>query len=358
MKLANKNILIISPEAWSNMMVSKHHYATHLSKNNHVYFLNPPSQSTQLIQIKEQLSIIDYQQKFRGLQYLPKWINAFITKKEIQNIEQFIDSKIEVVWNFDPSRFFNLSKVKAIRICHIVDWNQEFQRKTLAKTTDICFSTNSYLVKELAKYNQNSYFINHGYCKRTLSEVSIPAYTKQTTHVGYVGNLNIKYIDWDLMLEIVSSNPTVQFYFFGPYDLHKAEIKMKEVFNCSNSYFTGKVDATLVPSYLAKMDILLLVYKADQYPMQLANPHKMLEYMGSGNCIVSTYTHEYKNKGELIVMSEKNKDLPNLLGETLSNLSTHNSTTAKSNRINFARSNDYNLHLQQIEEYIHASVPN
>ena len=43
MNLENLNILIISPQKWGKMKLSKHHYATTLAENNNVYYLNPPS---------------------------------------------------------------------------------------------------------------------------------------------------------------------------------------------------------------------------------------------------------------------------------------------------------------------------
>src|SRR5215475_10747584 len=41
--LNNKTILILSPQSWGKMMLSKHHYAIALArKGNKVFFLNPP----------------------------------------------------------------------------------------------------------------------------------------------------------------------------------------------------------------------------------------------------------------------------------------------------------------------------
>ena len=43
--LTNKTILIISPQAWGIMFLSKHHYAIELARRgNRVYFLNPPGE--------------------------------------------------------------------------------------------------------------------------------------------------------------------------------------------------------------------------------------------------------------------------------------------------------------------------
>ena len=46
MSLKDKVILIISPQPWYQLFVSKHHYAIELAKyGNTVYFLNPPDAS-------------------------------------------------------------------------------------------------------------------------------------------------------------------------------------------------------------------------------------------------------------------------------------------------------------------------
>ena len=43
--LHNKTILLISPQSWGTMFLSKHHYAIELARRgNTVYFLNPPLQ--------------------------------------------------------------------------------------------------------------------------------------------------------------------------------------------------------------------------------------------------------------------------------------------------------------------------
>src|SRR4030081_3223301 len=43
--LKNKTILLISPQGWGPMFLSKHHYAIELAKRgNTIYFLNPPGE--------------------------------------------------------------------------------------------------------------------------------------------------------------------------------------------------------------------------------------------------------------------------------------------------------------------------
>ena len=353
MKLEGKNILLISPEPWSNMKVSKHHYAEHLSKKNSVYFLNPPGNSFEQQKEIDQLFIIDYKPKFKGLHLLPQWISAKLIQLEYNELQENVGVNFDVVWSFDPSRFFNLTKIEAIKICHIVDWNQKFQRKILAKTADICFSTSSYLQAELGLYNKNSYFINHGYAERKILQIELPDQLDKRPRTGYIGNLNIKYLDWSLIYQVASKHSDVLFYFIGPYDLDAGTEKMKETFQLSNTIFLGQINAKLIPSYLDQMDILLLAYKAEQYPKQLANPHKMLEYLGSGKPIVSTHTKEYE-ACKLLSMSKNLADFYSIFASTINNLEEHSNSQIREARIALAKENQYEEQISRIESFINS----
>ena len=58
MRLKNKIILLISPQAWGNMFLAKHHYAIELAKcGNQVFFLNPPELGIKAVEIKQHESI-------------------------------------------------------------------------------------------------------------------------------------------------------------------------------------------------------------------------------------------------------------------------------------------------------------
>ena len=93
--MKNKIILIISPEAWGNNYVSKHHYAKYLSKNNTVYFLNPVYKSTffpfkkidvSVISKTKNLHIISYTNVIPRLNSMPKKIQEhFYQKMAAQN---------------------------------------------------------------------------------------------------------------------------------------------------------------------------------------------------------------------------------------------------------------------------------
>ena len=69
MKLINQNILIISNEKWGKMWYSKHNYANELSKNNNVYFLNPPQPFKPLNIFKKNITTYKVTNKLTIIEY-------------------------------------------------------------------------------------------------------------------------------------------------------------------------------------------------------------------------------------------------------------------------------------------------
>ena len=83
MKFENLNILLISPNYWGTMFVSKHWYAIELAKRgNNVYFLEPPrnKQPFQIELLKEysSLYIVRYATFQRGIKFLPKFLSKHL----------------------------------------------------------------------------------------------------------------------------------------------------------------------------------------------------------------------------------------------------------------------------------------
>jgi len=132
--MVNKTILLISPEAWGTNFVSKHHYASYLAKNNTVYFLNPVLSSKinpfgkieiEVKKIKENLVQVNYQNLLPKLNRLPKFIQNYIFKKQAKQIQQALKiRKFDIVWTFDPRRFWNQQNWKTDKsIYHTVDFH-------------------------------------------------------------------------------------------------------------------------------------------------------------------------------------------------------------------------------------------
>ena len=122
MVLQNKLILVISPQEWGKMLLSKHHYALELAKaGNTVYFLNPPDVNGKLpyntITI-EKSSFHENLFMIRHRLYFPyilkfKALPVFhaLMKPHVTRILKKIGKKLDIIWSFDlgnlyPFRFF------------------------------------------------------------------------------------------------------------------------------------------------------------------------------------------------------------------------------------------------------------
>ena len=96
------------------------------------------------------------------------------------------------------------------------------------------------------------------------------------------------------------------------------------------------------------MDANIITYTADQNQKQLSNPHKIMEYLGSGKVIISTYTSEFKDKNEMIKMSAINSDYLELFNHVINNLQEYNSLENRNKRIKYAHSHLYERQLDKI----------
>jgi len=361
--LTRKTILLISPDFWGINFNSKHHYAINLAdRKNKVYFLNPPTKNNKLEKIQDNLWLINYKSLVRGLRFMPVYISGIFVDMEIKMLEKRYKIKFDIIWNFDTSRFFNLSHIKdKLKIAHIVDWSENFNRKILSKSTDVNLCTSRFLESELRKNNQHSYNIGHGYSpssyKLTYSEKE-RLRDGYLIKAGYVGNLMIKYLDWKIFYNLIKKNSTIGFYFLGPVgksNLSSTVIQDKfyyEVRNLENAIFLDEIPSKKIPAYLKNFDILLLIYEDKGHSKQLANPHKVLEYLASGRVMLSSFVDEYSRKDGLIEMVEKNIEFQKKFEEILLNLEFYNSKNLTNKREHFALKNTYSKKIREIESII------
>ena len=363
MFLLKQNILLVSPEAWGQNFVSKHHYAVTLAKQgNTVYFLDPPSSSYELQSTQyDNLYTINYPPFLKGLRYLPEVLQRKAIRQRYEKLQQLAQCTFDIVWSFDNSVFYDFSALpeSVLKISHIVDLNQDFQIAKAASTANVCFCTSDFIKEKLGAYTLNVFKIHHGYSlpsKLSQPQVEFPG--NNSIKAVYVGNLALKYIDWGLLQTVIRQHHNVDFVFIGPEEdsnlnkSHETKSGSTQIKAYSNAHFIGSVPSSEIGTYLQYADILLITYQADLYKQQLASPHKFMDYFGSGKVIVATYTDEYKDKSELLAMSEKNEDYPMLFSEIVSNLNKWNCQVKQEERKQFAYQNTYVHKINNIEQII------
>ena len=324
-----------------------------------MFFLNPASSKELLSRKNNHLFIVDYQPKIRGLAKMPNFMSAWLIKKEIHRIEKKCNAKFDIIWNFDSSRFFNLKTLDSkLRISHIVDQSENKNIRLLNSNVDLSLTVTDYILKRQRKYNKNSFNIGHGTnIFDNPSEIALP-HTKNKIKVGYLGNLLIKYLDWEVIYNMVINNPRVTFYFAGPYtesNLSSNAVKpklLKETMKSQNTFFLGTINPSQISSFLSQMDVLLLTYMAANNKEQLANSHKLMEYLASGRVTIASWTEEYSNKRHLLEMVEDNELIPKRFQEIVNDLSFYNSDEKQSIRKSWAMRNTYESQIIRIEKII------
>lgn len=367
MELINKNILIISPEPWGKSFVSKHHYALELSgRENNVFFLNPPKSgfigNSHIYEINENLKIIDYNNAFKGINYLPSKLNDLFSYFQIKRILKKIGNiRIDVVWSFDPFRFQNLNLFNAsIKIYHTVDVHDTSLEFRIAKHSDILLATSERILAKFDTIKLKKYKINHGVSASFLFDRVMDGNddTKGPVKVGYIGNLNYHFLDRKVLKEIILNNKEIEFYFIGPYIQKKlTSVNANNDFidflkEQSHVHLLGEVPSPDLVKYLHTFDLFLMCYHGSIYKAQMANPHKILEYLISGKIIVSHYIDEYKDKRELLLMANQNEDIPGLFKKAVENLEYYNHQEYVKKRVAYALDNTYLKQIERIEKLI------
>lgn len=356
--LQGMNILLISPEDWEHIHVSKHHYASALAeRGNNVFFLGPPSGAYALHPSRlERLHLLSYPGFRRGLRFYPAFSRRKHTRKVIAALEATAEVKFDAIWSFDNSVFYDFDALpeSVLKISHIVDLNMDHQTARAARTADVCLCTTTLIQERLAQYNRNAYALMHGVqpwpedADANARQLS----GEQKLKAVYVGNLAMKYLDWTSLRTAAEDHPEVDFVLYGPHadelstalnHTHTDKAAMLKLPNC---HFPGRIAPEEIPYVLAGADLLLLAYQKEHLRDQ-ANPHKVMEYLQSGKPIAANYTAEFADKN-LFAMSGEDHRWNALFSHLLLHLDKESTPEKVSARKTFASEHTYEKQVDRI----------
>ncbi len=365
-EFVDKNILIISPDDWGEIYLSKHHYAIELAKKNRVWFLNSygSRRLKKLISIKsisENINVIEYRHIYYGLSKFPPfllWPVNFLISKIIKSRI----GKIDVVWTFDQIRFFNLnlfnSKIKIFQPVDFIAGYNKFKIK-IADSADIIFSVSNEILNNIISVTEKIN-INHA--------ISLPVpgsgedgqleINKGKVNIAYIGNIYLKYIDQENFLNIILLNENCDFHIIGPVGDSNIGNTIKSDFynklsSLKNVYFHGIMKQQNLLNTLESFDIFFTCYDWVKYPERISNSHKLLEYLYTGKTTVTNYFSAYDGISEdILIMLNLNKDIAGKINEVSKKLDLYNSVEHITKRREFARQFTYEKNIIRIQEKI------
>jgi hypothetical protein len=377
-ELKGKNILILSPQSWGKMMLSKHHYAFELArKGNNVFFLDPPIQEKkhQINSIQIQRSDIcpnlflikhklfyPYNIKFHSM-VLFKFLMKFHIKKVLERINE----RIDIIWSFDLGNLYLFSWFpNTMKIFHPVDEPLNKNAIESGKGAHIIFSVTNEILDKYKHLDIPSFFLNHGVSDEFFHQ-PVPSLSSGYDHirVGISGNLLRQDIDRPVLLQIIKANRDIIFEIWGSYRQNESNIGgfndadtvtfIDTLQNCSNVILHGAVSPNELQIGYSRMSAFLICYDVEKDQSKGTNYHKIMEFLSTGKTIISNNITTYANDPELISMiadRKANGDLLPLFNNVIRSLDVHNSTFLQEKRKKFAWDNSYKKQVEKIEEQL------
>lgn len=375
-----KTYLIISPQPWGKMYVSKHNYAMELAEaGNKVYFLNPPTYKTvsgtftfYTTEVLPNLFTVDYNlsKTLHTLRFKARPVYDFIMHhtffKKLNKLDRF-----DEIWCFEPNAFSNFKGLHPKKkLLFIVDQHDNATLKKLAADADGIASISSPILDYFHFSNKPKLLLNHGLNKTfaTLAEKRLQnglAYTpSKRVKVGYVGNLlQGDRLDYKTIQTIIEQNPEAEFHIFGPFE-EKGNTLGSNVSEGLRAFLrflktasTVRIQGVIPQSELAwrmqEMDMFLTCYNyLTDYNIS-SNCHKIIEYLSTGRACVANRFVMYENTEGLLEMPPEytNENLPALFRHVLTHLDEYNAPERQAGRIAFALQNTYRKHIETINRF-------
>ncbi len=366
MNLNGVKILIISPQAWGAMKISKHHYAIEFSKlGADVHFLTGFSQVKECYK-KNGVSIYTFKRPFFYLLKFHMYViyeALLILLPKLANLKR---QEWDLVLNFDlagefPMKFWKAKK----KVFFPVDFPPSELVQKSHNSTDFVVSIAGGILKKFDHLQITKLNIGHGVSSDFEPLLNRPPhYSKNITQVGYAGNLTREDIDFKALSRIVSENKHIQFHLWGAINCAESNLgggqskkeneRLKNLLNCSNVVIHGTVCAEKLHKGFEEMDAFLICYDPNLDQSKSLNYHKILEYLSTGKVVVSNRVHEYEDSGLLVMSSSylNNDDLPAKFTEVCAKADHWNSIEMQARRIKVAKAALYKNKVIQLWQFI------
>jgi hypothetical protein len=370
--IKDKVIVLISPEPWGENFVSKHHYANYLAKNNKVYFLNPADGFSKIPfsgmdirtkKIHENLIVVSYKNLIPRLNSLPKFIQKSTYRQQIQRLKNRLNlSKIDLIWSFDPNRFFELNQWDAEKtIYHTVDFHPKAKyEKDIVLSSNYFFGVADLILEEHQAYRKGIMIPHASDLDGFNTKIDLQLSGKNKIRAIYTGNFH-QDINYEVLKSLAKENTDVDFMLIGPTapsNLSSKNTIEKEDFTTlkkvENVFFLGNIPPSHLMSYLELADINLVLFKKSQEKKH-CSPHKLMAYFYSGNPTLSNYIDAHKNSdANLLIMAKNDGEILEKFQQIKTNLSTFKSLELIQERRNYAIENSYQTRINEIEKILNA----
>lgn len=359
-------IYLNSPQVWSALKVSKHHYARALAARGHtVYFIEPPGAGGSARPVVSAgpcngLAVVNYRTFFPyALKFHARAVFDTLMRRQARRIVRAIGRAPDIVWDFDNAgQYADLSAFgDAFRIFHPVDDLAPGARS--AKSADIVVSNAQRYLDRLVSPPRFARVVGHGltaeFIDRARAIAADPAAAgppgdPDRPLVAYVGNLEHPGIDWPAIEAMTARASQARFMMIGPFGERPDAGPPASLRARANVEFTGPRSSAQILTTALGVDVWLMAYDPSRDVNGGTNPHKLLEYLATGKAIVSNWAEAYAGT-DLVTMprTPDNATLPDLLADTLGRLESVNALAERRRRAAHTLAFSYDAHLAAID---------
>jgi hypothetical protein len=356
--LKARKILMVSPQPWNHLQISKHHYAEELARDNHVVFLEPPgaagipSLRTHTHPTLCRLQIATWRPftpKLLRFHAYPVYCavmarNAAWLSKRLGNPD--------IIWSFDFNVFPDLTAFGApVRIFHPVDVLKSTRQIAIADTADLVISVSDSILSAFAgrRAHPRTLLVNHGLSSpfADLARDRTPVRKPGPMRCGYFGNLDLELINFDLLAATAEAHPQIQFHFWGP---HRTDGPFaSKLLGRPNVVAHGVLGKDQLARAAAQMDLWVLAYLEHPTRYDRSNSHKLLEYMSTGKTIVATKLDCYTDDPDLVRSAPGDADFSGLFADTITSIERLNGPELAAKRKAFCQQFTYTANVARID---------
>lgn len=360
-------ILILSPQPWLGLQVSKHHYAREAATHGHsVIFANPPGGSRKIVLTPsgvDNLTLLDHPaMPLRRAKFHARWLFDLVARARARAIVA-VTGPIDLLWDFDNAgQFADHRAFKARRgILHVMDRLDEGARHS--RHADMILGVAPSLIADLSPPDIPRHTVQHGLAPlfADLGESRLASATPSRTQpngplVGFLGNLGQPWMDRSRLLQLIKKNPSLVFRFIGPAQgaSTEAERWIEQLRVLPNVQLAGLKTGSELVAAMREIDIWLLCYDRNLDPNRGVNSHKLLEYFATGAEVVSSHIAAQANApGVFMAPADAPEHIDGLLQDAVSAVREGRDTGWRQ-RVKLALANGYAANFRQIAGHLSA----
>jgi glycosyltransferase involved in cell wall biosynthesis len=360
------DIIYFSNTLWNGMKQRPQQICEELSKSNRVIYVEPP---TFFHYLKDQKNDKIFKKPYEKELYIFNAIPTLPLKNLLSPLNLYYQRKLAVLlknllselkfndfvlWFTFPNQEPLTKYLKfGFMVYECMDEYSGLERSfgkslfknyelSLLKKSDLTIVTAEKLYKSKSGSSRNIILSPNaaetGFFASSLNdEIEKPKiFSNQNPVIGYIGAIR-EWLDVDLMEEVITKNPDLNFLFVGPVATDVEKLK-----RFSNVVFQGYIPYKELLPFVKLLDVAIIPFKINSL-IENTNPIKIYEYLAAGKPVVATQFPEALNLVPLVSAAVR-EDFSQAIRDQIKN----NSTIKIEKRLTFAKKNSWTERVSQI----------